>query len=204
MNRLMLTITAGLSAALVATSVSADAATEPRQVIEATVVDVVAILADEQTTIDAKRGALKEIAYARFDFRTMSRLVLAKNWKRLSKEQQADFVEQFTLYLANDYGGRLQRYEQQQVEVVGERAEPRGDFTIRTQIVGGENDGAHVDYRMRNRKDEWRIIDVVIEGISLVANFRDQFREVMGNEGPEKLLEKLREKNAAALEPPAA
>jgi phospholipid transport system substrate-binding protein len=200
----MRTLTLGLAAAFVTSTGSAEAATDPREIIEATVVDVIAILADEQATIDAKRDSLEEIAYARFDFRTMSRLVLARNWKRLSKEQQQEFVDEFTLYLAHDYGGRLQRYEQEQVDVVGERAEPRGDVTIRTQIVGGENDGALVDYRMRNRKDEWRIIDVVIEGISLVANFRDQFREVMGNEGPEKLLEKLREKNAAAESKPAA
>jgi phospholipid transport system substrate-binding protein len=53
-----------------------------------------------------------------------------------------------------------------------------------------------VDYRMRKQDEDWKIIDVVIEGISLVANFRDQFRDVMGREGPSALLTKLREKNA--------
>ncbi len=109
--------------------------------------------------------------------------MLAKNWKRLSKEQQGDFVEEFTRYLANDYGKRLDRYEQEKVEITGERDEPRGDITVKTKIVGGANDGALVDYRMRNRENQWKIIDVTIEGISLVANFRDQFREVMGSGG---------------------
>ena len=133
----------------------------------------------------------------------MSRLVLAKYWKRFDAEQQREFVEEFRTFLANDYGSRLERYEQADVVVLGERQEPLGDVTVQTKIVGGENDGALVDYRMRNRKGEWRIIDVVIEGISLVANFRDQFREVMSSDGPDRLLEKLREKNAAAAAAPA-
>src|SRR6185369_10251963 len=67
----------------------------------------------------------------------------------------------------------------EEVKVLGEQSKPRGDVEVRTKIVGGANNGAIVDYRMRNGKDGWRIIDVVIEGISLVANFRDQFREVI-------------------------
>ncbi|NRA08594.1 MAG: ABC transporter substrate-binding protein [Myxococcales bacterium] len=169
----------------------------PQQVIDRTVVEVLAVLADRSRPSAERRAELEALARQRFDFRTMSRLVLARNWKRFSKPQQQEFVEVFTSYLANDYGSRLDRYEQEQVAVLGERQEPRGDVTVKTSIVGGENDGALVNYRMRDRKGSWRIIDVVIEGISLVANFRDQFRDVIARSGPEGLLGKLREKNAA-------
>jgi hypothetical protein len=67
-----------------------------------------------------------------------------------------------------------------------------------TKIVDGSAGDSAIDYRMRRREEEWRIIDVVIEGISLVANFRDQFREVMSRVGPAGLLERIREKNAAS------
>ena len=174
----------------------------PRQVIDRTVVEVLAVLADRSRPSDERRAQLEVIARQRFDFSTMSRLVLARNWKRFSKPQQTEFVEVFTRYLANDYGNRLDRYEQEQVEVLGERQEPRGDVTVKTAIVGGENDGALVAYRMRDRKGRWKIIDVVIEGISLVANFRDQFRDVIARSGPEGLLEKLREKNEALAAKP--
>ena len=176
----------------------------PQQIIEETMDEVVAILSDEARSAEARRAELEAIARERFDFRSMSRLVLARNWKRFSKPQQTEFVEVFTRYLANDYGSRLDRYEQEQVEVLGERQEPRGDVTVKTSIVGGENDGAVVDYRMRDRKGQWKIIDVVIEGISLVANFRDQFRDVIARSGPEGLLEKLREKNEQAGEATSA
>jgi phospholipid transport system substrate-binding protein len=177
---------------------AADPQAEARAVIETTVEEVIAILNDESRDTAARRGAIEKVAEDRFDFRTMSKLVLAKNWKRLSKEQQAEFVTEFTEYLANDYGSRIERYEQEQVDIVGERVAKRGDVTVKTRIVGGANNDAEVDYRMRNRDGGWKIIDVVIEGISLVANFRDQFRDVMGKEGPVTLIDKLKEKNAGS------
>jgi phospholipid transport system substrate-binding protein len=62
--------------------------------------------------------------------------------------------------------------------------------------VGGEFDGVELDYRLRQRDGEWKVIDVVIEGVSLIANFRSQFREVVGQKGPDGLLEQMRAKNA--------
>jgi phospholipid transport system substrate-binding protein len=167
-----------------------------REVMQQTIDEVLAVLGDPALTAQQRRADLERIAHARFDFRTMARLVLAKNWKRLSDAQQAEFVEEFTDYLANDYGNRIERYEQEEVAVLEEVPKPRGDVVVKTKIVGGENNGALVDYRLRPKQGEWRIIDVVIEGISLVANFRDQFREVMGREGPDALLAKLKQKNA--------
>ena len=173
----------------------------PRALIQRTIDEVLAILRDSKKSVTQRRPELEAIARDRFDFDTMSRLVLATNWKKLSPAQQTEFVDEFTRFLANDYGGRIERYEQERVEITGERPEARGDFTIKTKIIGGKNDGALVDYRMRQREGSWKIIDVVIEGISLVANYRDQFREVAGNGGPAVVIEKLREKNAAAPKP---
>ena len=167
----------------------------PRAVIENTIEHVLAILRDPSKNADQRREALEALAHERFDFRTMSRLVLARNWKVLSKQQQAEFVTEFETYLASDYGSRIERYDQEEIEVLSERQEPRGDVTVKTKIVGGENDGALMDYRLRKREGPWRIIDIKIEGISLVANFRDQFRDVMGRKGPVELIERLREKN---------
>jgi len=173
----------------------------PRALIQPTIDEVLAILRDSKKSDTQRRPELEAIARDRFDFETMSRLVLAANWKKLTPSQQTEFVDEFTRFLANDYGSRIERYEQEQVEITGERAEARGDFTIKTKIIGGKNNGALVDYRMRQKDGSWKIIDVVIEGISLVANYRDQFREVAGSGGPAVVIEKLKEKNAAAPKP---
>lgn len=191
-------LAAGL--ALLCGAASPAAAAGARALIEETVVQVLAVLNDPKRTGAQQRLELEKIAHARFDFRTMARLVLGRNWKGLDASQQDAFVDEFTTYLANDYGSRLDRYEQERVDVIGEAPRPRGDVVVRTKIIGGENDGVIVDYRMRQRGDRWQIIDVVIEGISLVSNFRDQFSEVIARGGPKELLRKLREKNAAASE----
>ena len=190
----------GFLAPLTASAKSTAAGSGARDVMEQTVIEVVAILKDADKNGEQRRSELEQIAYDRFDFRQMSILVLKKSWRRLSKEQKREFVDEFRTYLANDYGSRLDRYGNEDVVVTGERKEPRGQVTIKTEIRGGENDGALVDYRMQQHKKtgDWLIIDVVIEGISLVANFGDQFREVISSKGLEGLLEQLKEKNAGS------
>ncbi len=173
------------------------AALGPREVVRETVDDVIRVLNDESVSVDERARRIEGIAYARFDFDTMSRLVLARNWKRFDGDQRVTFKEEFKRFLANNYRARIDGYEQERVEILSERKEPRGDVTVRTRIMGGNYDGTNIDYRLRNGGKGWLVIDVVIEGISLVANFRDQFRDVMGREGPVTLIDKLKEKNAS-------
>jgi phospholipid transport system substrate-binding protein len=192
-----LALTALLGAGIAGGDGRAAAEPGPREVIEQTVEEVLAVLRDPALSQGDRRAAIEAIAVERFDFTTMSKLVLARNWKRFSTQQRDDFLREFKDYLANSYGDRIDRYEQEEVEVFGQREEPRGDVTVQTRIVGGENAGAIVDYRLRGRTGRWLVIDVVVEGISLVSNYRDQFREVLSNGGPDHLLVQLREKNAS-------
>lgn len=175
----------------------AGAPSAPRVIVQQTIDAVLVVLNTKGLTTEQKRSRIESIAYERFDFQTLSRLVLARNWARFSKDQQAQFMEEFKRYLAVNYGNRIERYDQQKVEITGERKEPRGDVTIQSVVRGGEFEGAVIDYRMRENKGQWLVIDVIVEGISLVSNFRDQFKEVLARGGPEELLQKLREKNAA-------
>lgn len=178
---------------------AAAAATEsaPRAMVQQTIDAVLVVLNDKSLSTPQKRSRIEEIAYQRFDFPTVAKLVLARNWQRFSKPQQGQFIEEFKRYLAVNYGNRIERYDQQKVEIVGERQEPRGDVTIQSVVRGGEFEGATVDYRLRQNEGRWLVIDVIVEGISLVSNFRDQFKEVLARGGPEELLEALRAKNAA-------
>ncbi len=194
-------VCAGVLAGAVASWPAALAAAEtglPRQIVEQTVEKVLEVLR-QGLPKEERRARLEEIVYDRFDFRTMSRLVLARNWKKFSEAQKQEFIVEYRTYLANSYGARLDRYSGEQVEVVGERKEPRGDVTVLTRAVGGEYDGALVDYRMRKQDGSWLVIDVIVEGVSLVSNYRDQFKEVLANGGPTELLKRLKEKNAAGI-----
>ncbi|GIW45965.1 MAG: hypothetical protein KatS3mg077_3247 [Candidatus Binatia bacterium] len=173
------------------------AAETPREVIEKTADSVLAVLRDPSLSSEEKRRRIEDIASSRFDFDTVSKLVLARNWKRLSPEQQARFVKEFRQHLSVTYGRNVDRYNNERAEVTGERQEADGDWTVKTRIIrpdGGEP--ILVDYRLRKFGDQWKVIDVIVEGTSLVANFRSQFQEIVSRDGPEKLLQLLEEKNA--------
>jgi phospholipid transport system substrate-binding protein len=175
---------------------AADPAGEARAVMERTVEDVLAILQNTKLPIQEKRDRIQDIAYERFDFETMSKLVLKRDWKKFDAAQQREFVVEFREHLSARYGESLGQYEGQTADVIGQRLESNGDVTVKTLIRGGQYDGTPVDYRLRNRSS-WQVIDVVIENVSLVSSFRQQFADVLSKGGPEGVLKRLKERNAA-------
>ncbi len=182
---------------MLATAALALASAPPRDVVVRTTDAVIAILKDPQTSKDTKRARIEEVVYANVDFDTLTRLVMARNWRRLSPAQQVEFQNEFKRHLSVTYGNNIDSYRNEGVEVVGEREEARGDRTVQTRVVrrdGGTND-VLVDYRLRQTDGEWRIIDVIVEGVSMVANFRSQFQDIVAGGSPEKLIVLLREKN---------
>jgi phospholipid transport system substrate-binding protein len=172
-----------------------------RAMVRKTIDLVLAELAKEGVDDDVKIKSLESIVFGNFQFETISRLVLARNFKKFSKEQQQEFEDHFKVYLSRSYGTRLLRYADEKVEFGAARLEKRGDVTVKTSIVGGKADGIEMNYRARNRDDAWKVIDVVIEGISLVSNFRTQFKDIINREGPEGLLAKLRDKTFELPDP---
>ncbi len=185
-----------LLAALLSVAVpAAAAASEPRAVIQSTADKVLVILGDKQASQKDRVLRLEKIAEDHFDFDVISRLVLARNWKKLTDPQRVEFMREFKSYMSRNYGNRIDGYTNESVDVYGERDEPRGDVTVLTRIVGGRGNGAEVQYRLRNRNGEWKVIDIVVEGISFVSSYRAQFKELWSRGGADNLLRNLREKN---------
>jgi phospholipid transport system substrate-binding protein len=169
----------------------------PRAVVEQVTQAALAVLRDKSLNAEEKRRRLEDIVYAHTDFATLSRLVLARNWSRLSDAQQREFMEQFRRHLALTYGRNVESYHDENIEITGVREEPGGDWTVQTKIVRGGPDDILVDYRLRSQPDgSWKIIDFVIERVSLVANYRSEFQEILSHGGPAELLRLLAEKNA--------
>ena len=168
----------------------------PTQLVAETLEQIIAVLQNPTLSAEARRQEIEALAFAVFDFKTMSKLVLARNWKKLDPAEREEFVAQFKIYLSRNYGSRLDRFRQTEVVISGARVEPRNDVTVFSTVADGEYAGVQLDYRLRQRDGRWRVIDVVIEGISLVANFRSQFREVLSRKGPEALIRQLYKKNA--------
>lgn len=176
------------------------AAAGPRAALAKTLDGVVAVLSDPALDAAQRRERIELIAYASFDFETMSRAVLGKKWRSLSADQKVTFIGEFKQLLSRSYGRRLGRWGDEEIAIVGDRAESRGDVIVETRIVGGDFDGAAIDYRLRKAPDgEWRAIDVVVEGVRLVSTYRTQFRDAMAKGGAEDLLRQMKQKNAKAV-----
>jgi phospholipid transport system substrate-binding protein len=165
-------------------------------VVERTTSGVIAILVDSSLGTDVKRKRVEDVVLASVDFETLSKLVLARNWSRFTEPQRSEFMGLFKNHLSMTYGRNVESYKNEKVQITGSRAETGGDATVKTKIVRGAPNDILVDYRLRQRDGTWKIIDVVIEGVSLVSNFRSQFQDVVASGGPERLLALLREKNA--------
>lgn len=169
----------------------------PRDFVRSMADEVIVVLKTPGLDDDAKIGQIETIANRRFHFPTIARLVAARNWRRLEPAQKRQFADEFQKHLSVTYGRNINRFDNQTIEISGDRAEPRGDWTVMTKIVQPGGDDILVDYRLRPVNGEWRVIDVVVERISLVSNFRSQVQELFSKKGVEGTLTFLSEKNAS-------
>jgi phospholipid transport system substrate-binding protein len=183
-----------LVAAVAAQAKAADDAAAA--VVEQTTSSVIAVLVNQKLSTEEKRKQVEDVVLQRVDFETLSKLVLARNWTRFTDPQRGEFMTLFKNHLSMTYGRNVESYKNEKVQITGSRQETGGDATVKTKIVRGGGNDILVDYRLRQRDGTWKIIDVVIEGVSLVSSFRSQFQDVVASGGPERLLALLREKNA--------
>jgi phospholipid transport system substrate-binding protein len=142
--------------------------------------------------IDQRRRLLEDVIARRFDYEEISKRTLGAQWRRLSDPQRRDFVELFQAFLSAVYADRIEAYSGEPVEYFSELRE--GDYAeVRIELVSTKQE-IPMMYRLLYKSGDWRVYDVVIEGVSLVANYRSQFRRVMRRSSYEGLVQKLREK----------
>ncbi len=173
-------------------------AVEARQVVQQATDEILAVLRNRELTDEAKRTRIEEIAYANFDFERMAKLALARSYKKLDETQRSEFQQEFRRHLALTYGRSIGAYSDETIEIGSARTHKNGDVTVAGKVVGGKNDGATIDWRMRQRDETRKMIDVVVEGVSMIANFRAQVQDIVKSKGPAALIAQLREKNDAA------
>ena len=137
---------------------------------------------------------LREIVYPRFDFEEMAKRSLGSHWRRLGPQQQKEFVTAFTELLETTYADKIDLYEGQQVEYVGETID-KNYAEVNTRVIGKGGESYSVDYRLHQVGGKWRIYDVIAENISLVNNYRSQFNRVVVNSSVEELIKRIKQKS---------
>ncbi|MDO9365991.1 MAG: ABC transporter substrate-binding protein [Methylotenera sp.] len=134
-----------------------------------------------------------------FDFDRVSRMVLGKNWRAATPEQQASFQKEFRSLLLRTYASALGKYKDQVIEYKPMRSEPGAkNVSVKTLILQTGGQPVTVDYSLVKVDGGWKVYDIVIEGVSLVTNYRSQFSNEIRQNGIDGLNKKLAEKNKAA------
>ncbi|WP_369160919.1 phospholipid-binding protein MlaC [Candidatus Thiodiazotropha sp. LNASS1] len=192
MNRLSTTL---LLIILFTFSLSASANVTPSERIKETVNQVLTVLKDQSLGRQDRRDQVKEIVRKRFDYESMSQVILAANWRKASKPQREQFITLFRELLEQTYFSAIDSYNDQSVRMGRERM--KGKLAnVQTFIVAANKELA-VSYKMRFRNDDWYAYDVAVDGVSLVSNYRTSFRNLVRSKGMEGLLAELAQKVAS-------
>lgn len=181
-------------AGVVPDTARAGAATEA---MKGTIEEVLKILADKDLKQPAKanerRQLLEKVVGERFDYQEMSRRSLGAPWANLSDKDKQEFVSLFQTLLVNTYADKVESYSGEGVQYVNERTE-KEYAEVRTKVLTGKTE-IPLDYRLLNKGSTWRVYDVVVDGVSLVNNYRGQFSKILRNGSYAELIEQLRKKS---------
>jgi phospholipid transport system substrate-binding protein len=193
-------------AALLGSLALANAAS-PTEEVRLTADRVVSLLCDPNLQGDAKkadrRRRVRSELDIRFDWDGIARASLGRHWPKRSRDEQKEFVRLFGRFLAETYLDKIEPYYQDlaRIDYRGEKI-IEGYASVRT-VVSTKEDVQHpVEYRLQKSgsSDQWRVYDVVIEGVSLVHNYREQFDDIIAKSSYEKLVADLRSKAGASGE----
>lgn len=136
---------------------------------------------------------IREIVNKQFDFEEMAKRSLALNWSKRTPEERKEFVTLFSDLLENTYVKKIERYENEKVVYLDERI--TGQYAVvRTKIVKTQETEIPVEYRIFKKADKWEVYDIIVEGVSLVNNYRSQFSQIIRSSSYEELVKKLKNK----------
>lgn len=179
------------------------AAMAPDQLVKKTADDVIEVIKSDKDIQAGNQQKIFSLAEEKilpnFDFEKVSRLVLGKNWTNATPEQKTAFQAEFKTLLLRTYATALSKYKNQVIEYKPFRMESNADTaSVKTAIQQPGGDPIAVDYTLSKKGDDWKVFDIVIEGVSLVTNYRSQFAQEIRQNGLDSLTKKLADKNKAA------
>jgi phospholipid transport system substrate-binding protein len=172
---------------------------EPTESIRQTTDKIIAILQDpafqEPKKEPERKRLIRLAADERFNWREMARRSLARHWKKRTNEEKQEFVALYADLLERTYMNRIENYSGEKVTYDGERIE--GNYSLVNITVYTSQDlEIPVQYRLKKRGSDWLIYDVLVEGVSLINNYRQQFNDIILKSSYEDLVEQLRKKVA--------
>ncbi len=175
----------------------------PDELVKRTAEDVLSVVKNDKEIQAGNQERIFALAEEKimpnFNFERVSRLVLGKNWTKATPEQKTAFQAEFRTLLLRTYATALSKYKDQTVEYKPfHMQDDANTASVKTMILQPGGQPIAVEYTLAKQTDSWKVYDIVIEGVSLVTNYRGQFAQEIRQNGLDSLIKKLAEKNAAA------
>ena len=173
-------------------------ASQPMDVIQGPVDQVVNLLSDPEYQDSDRRATQREkirgVINPMFDYTEVAKRALVRNWRIFSPDERKEFTGVFSEFLANTYLSKIEgSITDLKVVYVGQKLISDTKATVRTRIIR-ETVETPLDYSLKLKNGNWRVYDVKVEGVSLVKNYRTQFKKILMNETPAQLIDRLRQK----------
>ncbi|HXE98672.1 MAG TPA: ABC transporter substrate-binding protein [Dongiaceae bacterium] len=169
----------------------------PTEDVKKTVDEVVRIVSDKEMkkNVTKRRQALKKTISSIFDYSEMAKRSLGKHWNDRKPEEKKQFAELFSTLLEDSYAGKIESYNNEKIVYIKEFQDDEDHAVVKSKVVTAARDEFTLDYHLLKQNGKWMVYDVVIEGVSLVSNYRSQFNKIITANGYDRLVKKLQSKN---------
>ena len=175
-------------------------AATPDEVVKETAEGVISHIESNRSFLEANPEKIydmvNELVIPRFDFISMSKWVLGKHWKTASETQRSEFITQFKALLVRTYARALLEYSGQSIKYYPAEQNPQSNLAVvRTELTSLSSAQLPILYRMHQKNEEWKVVDVAVDGVSLVTTYRGSFATQIKKNGFDSLLNELSKKN---------
>ena len=189
-----------LALAALAAALPARAQEAPDAMVKRVSSDVIATIKADPQIQAGNEARIREMIEVKllphFDFMRMTALAMGKNWRAASPEQQKRLADEFKTLLVRTYSTALNKYRDETIDYKPLRMNPGDtDVVVRTQVMRQGGQPVQIDYSLEKAADGWKAYDVVIGGVSLVTNYRDEFNQQVQSGGVDGLIKTLAERN---------
>jgi phospholipid transport system substrate-binding protein len=169
----------------------------PTETLKKTVDEVINVLKDKSLKAEDKReekiSRLSSAVGETFNFKEMAKRALDKHWNTITSQEQKDFQVLFRKLLERTYTERIENYSDEKVIYLDELI--KGKYAlVKTKVVNNQKKTIPVNYKMKQFGSQWMVYDVVIEGVSLVRNYKTQFDQIITNQSYQELVKRLNKK----------
>ena len=175
--------------------------TPPDTLVKNVTLDVVELISKEKGSRAKIVSVIEEKVLPHFNFTAMTALAMGQNWGKASPEQKKRLTEEFRTLLVRTYASALAAYSEQKFDFRPLRAKPTDtDVTVNVRVLQPGGQPVTLDYSMEKTANGWKVYDVMVGGVSLVANYRTEFANAVRTSGIDGLIKDLQTKNRTLAE----